>query len=212
MSLDTDNKADRFLLLLLVVDIVFIVLHVIYGHTALLPTRLFSLEQDRGYAEVFQYIKEFWIALMLCFVAIRKSHLLYFGWSLLFFYLLLDDAISIHERVGWYLSDFYNLNAMYGLRAGDIGELVVSISIGVPLLLLIGIAHYRSNPADRRISTILIVMLAFLAFFGVAVDMIHVIVMNTKLGGVVGIVEDGGELVVMSVITWFVFSLNVERK
>jgi hypothetical protein len=55
--------------------------------------------QERGYSEIFQYIKEYWIALLLGALAVRQRSVLYLGWSLLFFYLLLDDSLTIPGNI-----------------------------------------------------------------------------------------------------------------
>src|SRR3712207_8517062 len=48
--------------------------------------------------------KEYWIALLLGLFTIQKRSILYLGWCLLFFYLLLDDSLGIHERLGGIVS------------------------------------------------------------------------------------------------------------
>ena len=102
LKLNLDKKSDRFLVLLILADAVFIVLHFIFTYTGLLSNDLFSLKEDRGYGEVFQYVKEFWIVLLLFYFAIRKSNFLFFSWSLLFFYLLIDDTFMFRgERGLW---------------------------------------------------------------------------------------------------------------
>ena len=55
-------------------------------------------------------------------------------------------------------------------------------------------------------------MLALLVFFGIFVDMIQTMLEETALGSILAAVEDGGEMVVMSIIAWFVFNLNFENK
>lgn len=54
-------------------------------------------------------------------------------------------------------------------------------------------------------------MLFTLATFGVLIDLMHIIA-PVKLSGKLGLLEDGGEMVVMSVITTFVFVLSEQVK
>ena len=48
-------------------------------------------------------------------------------------------------------------------------------------------------------------MVFILAFFGIFIDMVHVAMPIGKL--VFSIIEDGGEMIIMSVIVWRVLSL-----
>lgn len=50
-------------------------------------------------------------------------------------------------------------------------------------------------------------MLFALALFGIAADIIHIAVKSSPLEPLLAVVEDGGEMLVMSVITSFVFLL-----
>ena len=212
-QLDRDlvRAPDRFLALLILADAAFILLHLIHTFfTDLLPSSSFSLETDRGYAEVFQYVKEFWIATLLGFLAVKRSRLLYFAWSILFFYFLLDDFIEIHESLGSVLVGNFGFRPRYGLRAQDFGELSVSVLFGMIFFTFILATHYLSDAQTKKISRYLFVMVILLAFFGVFLDMFHIIVRkySTVLDIMGGTIEDAGEMLMTSVITWFVFHLS----
>lgn len=207
MQLDLKNRAKKLLYLFLATDIVFVVLHVIYVYSGRISSPYFSLEQERGYGELFQYIKEYWIAILLGTLAIQKRSILYLGWSLLFVYLLLDDALAIHETLGGLIRDKLGLSAAFNLRARDFGELLVSASFGLFFLIFIGTAYRFSDSTSRKLSKYLIKMLLALAFCGIIVDMAHVTAKSVLLERLLAVVEDGGEMVVMSIIAWFVFVL-----
>ncbi len=49
-----------------------------------------------------------------------------------------------------------------------------------------------------------------LAFFGVFFDMVHVAIPWGE--SLWGIIEDGGEMLTMSIIVWYVFNLKIEDK
>lgn len=72
MRFDIDNDHDRLLILLILTDIIFIIIHILHKFTVLLPDLLFNIEFDGGYAEYFQYTKEFWIILLLFCLSIKK--------------------------------------------------------------------------------------------------------------------------------------------
>ena len=207
MKLHLSTRSSRLLYLFLAMDVTFIILHIIYTYTGFISNSSFSIEQDRGYAEIFQYFKQYWSVLLLSLLALRKRSLLYLIWSLLFFYLLLDDSLQIHETLGKFISDKLNFSSWLNLRAEDFGELAVSISVSLFFLIFISIAYYFSERSSRKTSRYLIMGLCALALFGIVVDMIHIAVKSPSLNTLLGLIEDGGENVVMSLIVCFIFSL-----
>ncbi|MFB2894713.1 hypothetical protein ACE1CI_17530 [Aerosakkonemataceae cyanobacterium BLCC-F50] len=197
----------RLFYLFLLTDVAFMLLHLIYFYTGLTTNYAFSLETDRGFSEIFQYIKEYWIAMLLLILAFRTGLLLYGTWSLLFFYLLLDDAAEIHERLGTIITNKFAIPGMFNLRGQDFGELVVIGVVVLVFLALITITYRFSDYTLRRVSKDLIIMMFALAFCGVILDLVHMIASSPELDPVLILLEDGGELVVMSFIACYVFSL-----
>lgn len=207
MKSDLSNWSTRILYLFLATDLVFIIFHLIHVYSGVAENPSFSLETDGGYAEIFQYFKEYWIALILGFLALRKHSATYLGWSLLFFYMLLDDSLQLHERLGWRLSRQLNFLPSFNLRPEDFGELIVSGFFGLFFLIFIAAAYRFSDRLSRKISRSLIKMLFALALFGIVVDMIHIVMYSPTLDPLFILLEDGGELIVMTVIAGFVFFL-----
>lgn len=129
----------------------------------------------------------------------------------------MDDAFQIHERLGGSvfapaMTEFFGRTSRFGLKFKDYGELGVSIFFSSLIFIGIGISHYRSHNDDKKISKYLFIMLVFLAFFGITVDMVHehywIKQSHILVRQIFGMVEDSGEMLIMSVITWFVFSQN----
>jgi hypothetical protein len=169
---------------------------------------LLSIRTDGGYAEIYQYIKELWIAALLVFVARRRSNLLFLCWSFLFLYLLLDDALRIHENFGAFIASWSGIQGGFGLRPEDFGELVISLFFGALIFGSISLMHYLSEPIDRQISSLLFGLIALLIFFGVFLDMVGIIVYNSAGISIFDTIEDAGEMVVMSLIVWFAYSID----
>lgn len=142
--------------------------------------------------------------MLLLHVTFRRRSALHFAWSLLFAYLLIDDSLTVHERIGVAVAKYFEFVPAFGLRAEDFGELSVSAVSAATLLILIGAAHYRADPASKQFSKHLFFLLISLAFFGVAADMVHMLFFSWDF--FLALVEDGGEMLVMSIITWFVLS------
>ncbi len=205
MNVQLEKETTKFLFLLLFADLCFILVHLAYS-IDFITTPLFSIEEDRGYAEVYQYIKEFWIVLLLFITAIKRNRIIYFTWSLLFLYLLFDDSLSIHEQFGIYLADQFNLQPMFNLRGQDFGEIFVSILFGSLLLLLISISYFLSEDREKKVSKNLFLLVLGVAFFGVIIDILHSAVPYGKLLFV--LIEDGGEMLIISIIAWYAFSLE----
>ncbi len=203
------------LVLLISLDVLFIVLSLAHfavdnispNYSGFLLNSNLSVEKDGGYPEIFQYVKEVIIIVTFLLLFIRTHSAMYFSWVLVFSYLLLDDSLKLHERFGSLLSVYFDLTPLIGLRAQDFGELIASVIFGIILLIFVAVGYYLSNPIRRKISRNILFMLFGLAFFGVLVDMIHVVLKFSFVQRIVGTLEDGGEMLIMSIIVWYVLKL-----
>jgi len=205
MDINIRDRRFDFLILLVLVDLFFIGLHVVYKF-GVVSNPLYSIEIDWGYAEVFQYIKEYWIVALLIAAGVRLKAKVYFPWALLFVYLLFDDSLQVHENVGKYIATSFNIPGVFNLRSIDIGELLVGLAAGGILLLFVAYYHWKSSLIRRRSSWTLFLMLVMVAFFGVFVDLLHSAI--PWFHGVFGLIEDGGEMLVFSLILWYAYSLS----
>jgi cbb3-type cytochrome oxidase subunit 3 len=215
MQLSFRNNSAKILYLLLATDLVFFCLHLsrqcyMFSNSRLckkFSNKLFSISIDMGYAEVFQYIKEYWIILLLGVLAWRNRSLLYSAWSLLFCYLLLYDALKIHERWGIFISNKLGLVSAFGIRSIDFGEIIVSACFGILFFAIIAIAYRFGKKIERKHTQYLILMLLALAFFGIVTDTLGITITNKFLKPIAALIEDGGEHLVMSTIVWFVYDI-----
>jgi hypothetical protein len=211
-----NSWASKLFSLFILTDICFIALSILAlsGYWSDLYPDLYSnpyfIEVDRGYAEFFQYMKTFWCILLMGLIAIRQRSPLYLSWMLLFLYLLADDCIEIHENLGYYLSTRLGFVPAFGLRARDFGEVLVSASVGLFLLSCIGMAYRLGDSVFRKVSRSLLIMLLALAVCGILVDLLHMMAPR-RLFHVFGILEDGGEMIVMSAITTFILVVSDQQ-
>lgn len=199
----------KFLALLIYADLSFLILHILHVYTDLLPGSLFSLAQAGGYGEIFQYMKELWIAILFLLIGLKQGKSVYLFFSSLFLYFLFDDAFEFHEKFGAFLADLLHLQPHLGLRAVDFGELAVSVFFGALFFAAIGITHYLSDHSTRAVSICVIGMVLALALFGVLVDMAEIIFRHSGMSRILTIIEESGEMVIMSFIAWFTFRLNL---
>jgi hypothetical protein len=205
------DTAWTLLLLLIAADLAFIVLHVVYVETSLLRGRPFSLEADNGLPEAFQYVKQFWVALCMGLMFRRVREVVYIGWTIVFTFLLLDDAFQFHEHMGKWLGEQYALPVAFGLRPDDIGELLFAGFIGGVTTVLIGFGYWRGGADARIVSRDMVIMVIALAALGVGVDVLHVIsyFKAPLLAQFLLILEDGGEMLVVSaMVAYMVNVLN----
>jgi hypothetical protein len=195
------------LLLFIATDLCFISLEILHSWGYAGDPK-FSLGRERGYAEVYQYVKFFWIASMLSLFTLRKREGVYFIGALIFFYFLLDDSLEIHETVGGSVVHLLDIQSAFGLRAKDYGEFGVSALVGILFLVAGWLAYRHSGSLARKIGLYLLAGVCTLAIFGVGADMAHQLLGRrfpwTETALVV--IEDGGELIVVSAICWFVHS------
>lgn len=200
-SMRASRGAGVLLALLIATDLAFCAIHLLHVYSPVANDWLFSIQTDRSYAELFQYIKLFWLVLLLAGLTLSHKAFAYLGWTALFVYLLIDDIFRVHESVGLVLAASLGLPSIVGLRPRDLGELLVSGVAGAALLTLIGLGYLWSTPAQKALSVRLGLLLGMLVFFGVLVDMLHVIVMATPGWSVaLALLEDGGEMLTVSVM------------
>lgn len=206
-----DFQKDALLFLLLFADLAFIILHILYRYTDSISSGLYSLSRDRGFAEFFQYIKQFWIAVLLLAIAFRQRKLLYPVLAFVFLSFLVDDAFQYHESVGRLLADLFNLPAPLGLEPKDLGELIVFAITGILLAAAVAIFYFLADEETRAATRPVIALIAVFAVFGVLVDLIHSMITVTSIARIVTIIEESGEMLVMSVTTWMAYRLNAAQ-
>lgn len=205
------NQAGIFLLLLVSTDVGFIIAYLVHEFSPFLGNRGYSLTMERGYSEIFQYVKTYWIIIMLAALWWRTREYVYIAWMLLFTYLLADDAFEIHERGGHAIAIHWTYESSFGISAQDFGELTVSGVSGLVLLVLILITYLRSTRDARNVSKDLTLLVGALVFFGVMIDILLHRIAVDSYSALFGIAEDGGEMFAMSAVCWYVFNLVEHR-
>lgn len=204
------NQFGLLLTALLAVDALFIGLYVArdflldaHLNIGYLASDRWLIERDRGFPEFFQYFKAIFAATLLLGLAARYRSAVYTAWGLVFSYVLIDDAFELHEAFGHLLLATLELPVVPGVG----GYLYVEALLwGVVGSLLAGVAGYGRlrNHAGRRLSRQLACLFALFFLFAGVADAAHAYVdtLSTRpsyLLGAVTILEDGGEMVVLSV-------------
>jgi len=198
------RPALLLLFLLLLGDAAFVVLHYL---SQIAPwvrfdnPELYSLETDRGYAEFYQYMKELWIGVLFLVLAVRWREVGYVAWALLFFFLLADDALELHERVGGQIAAVMEFEPPFGLRRQDVGELAFVAAIGGAMLGLMSAFYVFGSPDFKKTTRFFFAGICALVSVGVGVDLIHSAVdFEWRLNLLLLTFEDGGELAIISTL------------
>lgn len=180
-------------------DVLFMAVDRSFDMVGARPSR-FYVSTDGGYPEMFQYIKEAGIAAGFVGLSMKRRCRMYLVWSALFLYVVFDDALKIHESVGLFLGTHFHVPAVMGLRAKDLGELLVMGSVGALFLALMALTYFEAAPSEKRITWSLLALLGILAVFGAGLDMVAMALDSKWLE----FVEDAGEMLAVSAIVWYV--------
>lgn len=194
-------------------DVFFIFLHVLDLVSPEIKHPAWSLEMDGGYAEFYQYLK--WCALTFLTARLVWVHgfSAFFFWSLVFLYCLLDDVLGVHEVFGHELVKMLGAEQWLGLRIQDIGELMLWVLMGILILLPIAWQYFRANDAFRVFTRDMFALLMALGFFGAFVDFVHgSFDLGAYLNAFLAIIEDGGEMLMASVMLWYVLLQNFAKE
>jgi hypothetical protein len=195
------------LVALILGDVLFMAVHVLHVWSPWFKSWMFSIEQDRSLGELFQYLKQCLLTLCLALAFARSRRGVFAGWAVLFGFLLLDDMLEFHERFGRLVGPQLGLPTLFGLRPDDYGELVYAALLGLAALGFVTTTLRHGDAVTREVSADMMCLLALLAFFAVFFDALHTMAYFSvpAVADAVALLEDGGEMLVMSVIAAYAF-------
>lgn len=199
----TQRLALTLGLCLVLVDLGLIGLHLVAKSENSINLLLY-IDIDRSYAEALQGLKYLFTTAFLACAAFLGKLWPIMLWIPAFLAFLIDDLLAVHENIGWHISQQLP-PVVWGFQGQDIGELCVYLAgvlvIGLPIL----IAYRQGKPLTRWAYRVLGVLAALLAFFGAGVDMVHSAFTKhaSGLDAVFAVIEDGGEMLVMTCFVSF---------
>jgi len=200
------------LFLLIITDLLFIVLSSIGVLTQYFSSYYFSILIDGSYPEIFQYLKWFWIVLLLIFMIKKGKSLSYLALATVYFYSLLDDSLNFHEKLGTLIIADLDFSTPFNLSRQDCGEFLVSAISGMILIPAVVIAYYHGNHYFRKISGDLLLLFILLIFFGYFMDIFkHIFDLGPKIHIFLSYVEDSGEMFIASITLWYVYLISVNE-
>ena len=206
-----DQPSFIFLILLVFTDIGFVLIYFI-DLLSPNPNKMLSIGSDRGFPELFQYIKFSWIIILFTIQTYNKKSLQFFIWAIIFAYFLVDDAFRIHENMGILISSRFSMTPQLGLSAQNIGQIIYIALGGTIILLLVYYSIRSASNNDRKIFYNLTFLMLILIFFGFFIDIANsAFNLRRELRFLMIILEDGGEMVSVSVILWYAFNLETHK-
>lgn len=156
---------------------------------------IFFLSAETSIGERYMWALSIITAFGFMLAALEARSRMLFAFALLFGYIWVDDSMQYHEFFGDVLSQTYALPVIGSLRPQDTGELIawaLAASALAPAFLW---AFLRRRPGEGTILVVAGCGFAGLAVFGAGVDMLHQ-VMPKSFASFIGLVEDGGEILV----------------
>ena len=207
------RKTNLLLLILVAMDIIFVLGHALVIYLIFRRvefdwsiSNMLRVDYDGGYPEIFQYLKYILIIIAIIYIMYQKKEYNYLSWLLLFILLFFDDALRFHEYFGGLVSERFNYKPMFGLGTQDLGELTYVALFGPLVLLVLFLGYRNGNEKYKKTNLDLVLLFSLFLFFGIVIDMLHVLFNDnryTKL--IMVLLEDGGEMLALSLLSWYFF-------
>ena len=167
-----------------------------------------DLTKERSFPEVYLFGLEIFIFVSF-FLFLVKSKQKIFLWSFCVFSLVfLDDFLCLHEKLSRILGKRFELSSLtdrIDVIPRHIWEFIIFGSVGFIAVIFFVPAYFKSNRESRKLTRIILLLLFLGFFFAGFVDFIHDFPFLLRFYWLTSIFEDWGEMVTLSLITYFIF-------
>ncbi len=205
----SERSASLFLLLLLSVDFTFIFLHIV-KHTLVSNSALFN--KFSAYLDMYHFIKLFWVVILFACLLTFTRCSGYLAWVLVFTFFLFDDALLIHQNVGDQIAKNFAAYLPKTISSPPrLFELTALALAGSLLFALVAWAYFHNPQPFKKISKDIMLLIVALIFFGLIIDLAGILSLGPTLLFGLEIVEDAGEMIVYSLLLWYVFLLAIRN-
>lgn len=196
------------LAMLVVADVVCAAIFVVHALTPGPRLPHLTLSDDHGWAEFYLHLKQLWLVVLLLAAWWLRRVPVLAAWLAVAVFCLADDVWHLHEGVGRAVAARSGTAEILGLGVNHIGEMAWLAVWGIGLGAVVLAAHRAATPAWRRVSSTFAVFFAVLVFFGVVVDVLHVLVEEISMvNGTFVVLEEGGEHVATSLLVATAFAV-----
>ena len=120
----------------------------------------------------------------------------------------------IHESFGDLFKESFNFESMFGISVKVLGELSSSALFGLLFIILLILAYRKGDIEYRKTNIDLAILFGILVFFGIFIDLLHSIIgkYNIYLNKILFWTEEGGEMIAVSLIAWYLFFLVLQSE
>lgn len=210
-----DELTRKFLFALLFVDAVLLAIFITYNvlglnhGDGLIAEQFwrFDIGLDLSFSENFGFFK--WTAIMVFMLAsfLKKPNATSVFIFAVFAILLADDSKQLHEHAGRFLREGVFEQVIADPHAAQtIGELVYFAGQGVVVVALLWLAYRFGSPEQRLYVLRFSASIFGLIICGVGFDAIHSVFEGAPLSWLLGLIEDGGEIIFASIACGYGFS------
>ena len=184
-------------------DLVFAAIRALQLNTSLIDVDngMLRMDVDGSYPEFFQYAKFLVMALLMVRLTLGTGLGWYLIWAASFLFLMFDDALMFHERIGEWLTPSLEPFLPDATDTGAVVEFGFFAVVGLAIAGLAAVGIRRAGGNFRRFSIDMIVLLAIGAMFAVSVDFIHgLLTLGYVANSLFAVAEDGGEMFAVSLM------------
>lgn len=205
----TDRIAEKGFLIavlcLLTGDLLLLSADVLH-RTHVLSDDRFLVTREGGFGEMFQYFKAATASLLLALFAARRTSATAATWAFLLAVVLIDDALAVHEKVGVTVAAALGLPGFGSVRPNHLGEVVFFGLMGVVFGGGLLAAWRFGRNSDRMVTLVLMPSFGALVICAVVLDLISSVTRPLIWAPIFALLEDGGEMVAMSVLLSIVYA------
>ena len=168
---------------------------------------LWNIDREWSVSETLNYLKCLTMALVFFAAYLRDKQFLLIVMSVTAVFLLADDSLQLHERLGSNFANTFKLQDEFGLRAYTYGHIVIWGGLGSIILLII-YRGWRTASSDLKKSLYPVFGYFFaIVFCAVGLDTLHELLDLPKIyKGIIGIFEDGGEMLFLTAMLRYVWN------
>jgi hypothetical protein len=160
--------------------------------------RWISMTDDRSLPEFVTYAVMALAGLSLLRANFAQPQRVFVLFGLVFLFVVFDDSMQYHERLGKFLAHKLDLQDRGPLEGQQQGELIAWALAGLALLPVAVWTLFGLTRRDVAIGFIYGLAFLALVFFAVGVDILHAATKATAIRRILGWAEDGGETLVIA--------------
>ncbi|MDC3047210.1 hypothetical protein OA165_02845 [Prochlorococcus sp. AH-736-A21] len=183
---------------------------------------LLSPKLDGGYFEFFQYILLIWCSILSAVWVIGKKYYEIIYIPFIYFYLFIDDALCIHDKIaGYYIFNFFKENNLFNndfVRVKDFAEWTYWAIVLIVILIIAKPRFQNKNVEIQNYIRCNFSLFLGMAFFALIIDLIAanfhswILIEQVYIKNFITIIlmltEEVGEIGVISVACVWLFSKN----